>query len=385
MRMRMTFRWLFILTILVNCTGDPTGEQNDPPPGSSPPLGPRNRIPAPPTIGETCLDGASSIEKASSSKDRYKFDSPKKAVDASGVDWQGSGDEASLVRTEGSDQACFSGGKNGSILDGGFPLDASYECNSTHCPSGGCPNPCYAFHSAAGLGPDVTNVHIIEDLQIRNTGDGISMQTADSRDVIVRRVYMLNIHDDAFESDFANGGFVIDDCLVEHAYVGFAMRLRSSASGDQTNKVWAIRNNLIRLSSNINNYKQKPGHGNLYKLDGGSNEPIFVLIGNTFVLGPVMGGKKVMPPVSQTQECSNNTILWLGSQSDWDSYMGSSDHPDGGNNGERLAALNSKFGSTCMNIVIKPSGTSVDGFLDQQGWNSKVQQWKNSHVAGTIQ
>lgn len=306
-------------------------------------------------------------------------------MDASGVTWYGDGSESTVLHTVGTQQACFGGGSSGAIVDGAIPFDAMYECNPRHCPDGKCPRPCYAYHSAAGIGPDVTNLQIFEDLLIRKTGDGISLDSDASGDVIARRIYMYEIHDDAFESDFGSGGFLIEDVLVESANAAFAMELRNSAgSVDQTDKVWNIRNNLVRLVAFPNTYRQREGHGNLYKLQGDLNEPIFKIVGNTFVLGPVLGSEDIMPPVSRTHECADNAILWTGTQAQWDSYQDEGYHPDGGTLGQRLSALNSTFGSTCMDVRIKPDGLSVDEFLAQEGWHALVQQWKTAHPAGQL-
>jgi hypothetical protein len=35
-------------------------------------------------------------------------------------------------------------------------------------------------------------------------------------------------------------------------------------------------------------------------------------------------------------------------------------------------------------VVVKPAALSIDEFLRQQGWDTAVQQWKSSHVAGRL-
>jgi hypothetical protein len=261
-----------------------------------------------------CLKAARSVEQASPHVFEYVFSSPGHAVDASAVVWSGSGQEETLVSFEGDYPACFSGGARGAVLDGGIPVDAMYECTTQHC-GGTCPTPCYSYHSAAGLGPDVGALQVIEDIQIRDTGDGVSLETGAARDAVVRRVYMHNIHDDAFESDFGLGGFTVEDVLVERAHTAFAMRLRGGASGDQRDRLWTIRDNLVRLYAFPNGYKQKAGHGNVFKLDESANEPRFRMTGNTIVVGPDPGSSTLFPPVSRVEECANNVYLFLGTQS----------------------------------------------------------------------
>jgi hypothetical protein len=263
-----------------------------------------------------------------------------------------------------------------------MPVDAMYECTTEHC-GGTCPTPCYSYHSAAGLGPDVGALQVIEDIQIRDTGDGVSLETDAARDAVVRRVYMHNIHDDAFESDFGLGGFTVEDVLVERAYTAFAMRLRGGASGDQRDRLWTIRDNLVRLYAFPNGYKQKAGHGNVFKLDESANEPRFRMTGNTIVVGPDPGSSTLFPPVSRVEECANNVYLFLDTQAAWEDALDSDGQDDGGNNGERLAALNQRFPG-CFDVRVRSVGMSEAEFLVAEGWTAAVANWKASHVAGSI-
>jgi len=331
---------------------------------------------------EFCLDEATSVETASPEVFEYSFNVAGHAVDAAGVSWLGVGEEATMVVFDGSRSACFSGGVDGGLIDGGMPYDAVYECTSEHCPGGVCPVPCYAYHSAAGLGPDVSALQVVEDLEIRNSGDGISLETDAARDVIARRVYLHDLHDDAFESDFGLAGFTIVDNLLDRVNTAFAMRLRSSASGDQRGVLWTIRNNLVRLHEFPNGYKQRPGHGNVFKLDESPNEPRFQLTGNTIVVGPNPRGSILFPPVSRVEECADNTYLFLGTQAAWDDVLDSDRIDDGGTNGERLAALNRLFPG-CFEIRMRPATMSIDDFLAREGWTSAVEAWKSSHAAGS--
>jgi hypothetical protein len=76
--------------------------------------------------------------------------------------------------------------------------------------------------------------------------------------------------------------------------------------------------------------------------------------------------------------------LWTGTQAQWDSYQTADTHPDGGDNGQRLAALNGTFGATCMQVRVKPDGMSAEDFLTQEGWYALVDTWKATHVAGGL-
>jgi len=330
---------------------------------------------------EFCLDEATTVEKASANVYDYVFNLAGHAVDAGGVTWQGIGEERTLVEFDGSQAACFSGGSEGGLIDVGIPFDAQYECTAEHCPGGVCPTPCYAYHSASGLGPDAVGIQIVEDLEIRNSGDGLSMGLP-SGNIVARRLYLHDLHDDALESDFGLSGYTIVDNLLDRVNTAFAMRLRSSASGDQRNELWEIRNNLVRLHEFPNGYKQRPGHGNVFKLDHSPNEPRFRLTGNTIVVGPNPEGSTLFPPVSRVEECAANRYLFLGTKAAWDDVLDSDRVDDGGTNGERLAALNALFPG-CFTIRLRPAAMTIDDFLAAEGWTSAVESWKSSHPAGS--
>lgn len=330
---------------------------------------------------EFCLDEATTVEAASGAVYDYSFNLAGHAIDAGGVSWFGIGEERTLVEFDGSQAACFSGGPRGGLIDVGIPYDAQYECTAEHCPGGVCPTPCYAYHSASGLGPDAVGIQIVEDLEIRNSGDGLSMGLP-SGNILARRLYLHDLHDDALESDFGLSGYTIEDNLLDRVNTAFAMRLRSSASGDQRNELWEIRNNLVRLHEFPNGYKQRPGHGNVFKLDHSPNEPRFRLTGNTIVVGPNPEGSTLFPPVGRVEECAANRYLFLGTKAAWDDVLDSDRIDDGGTNGERLAALNARFPG-CLTIRLKPANVTIDDFLAAEGWTSAVASWKSSHAAGS--
>ena len=333
------------------------------------------------SVFETCLDRVETVVTASAEVYDYVVDSDGLGIDASGVVWKGRGRESRLVGVEGDHSVCLSGGARGAVIDGGMPEDAMYECTVEHC-GGACPTPCYAYHSAAGLGPDLPGLQVIEDLEIRHSGDGISLHTEISGDAVVRRVYVHNIHDDAFESDFGLAGFTIEESLADRVNTAFAMRLRSSADGDQREELWTIRDNLVRLHEFPNGYRQRPGHGNVFKLDKSPNEPRFILTGNTVVVGPDTGGATLFPPVSRVEECSGNTYLFLGDQDALDEALRADEIEDGGNNGERLRALEELFPG-CFDVRVRPSPMTEDEFLASEGWFAAVAEWKALHVAGS--
>jgi hypothetical protein len=319
--------------------------------------------------GQSCLSTASSTEKASSSKRDYVFSTSGKAVDARGVTWSNISDHALFL--DGSAQGCWAGGR----IDGPYPEDAVYECSSEHGYTGGT---CYDYHTTAGMAPN-DGKRIVDDLHLKDYGDGISVESG-SGDIVGRRIWFENIHDDAFETDWAQQSFSCVDCLFDKVFMGFAYRRRSSASDATPKSGWTmeLRNSLVRLHRFTHSYKEKPGHGGLFKDD--SVAPRFIVTDNVFLMGPVAGSGQVQfPLIGQTTECRNNTLLWQGSLSAYQDMLETGDSSDGATNGERLDWLNRQFGN-CYTVIVKPSSQSATDFLAQR-WNPLVNTWKSTHPA----
>jgi hypothetical protein len=316
---------------------------------------------------ESCLAGAPARERAARIRTTYLFAQPGLAVDASGVLWRDAGHHA--IRLRGSKDACWNGG----AIEGPYPEDAVYECELEHGYRGG---PCRAFHTTAGMAPEVAAVTVIEDVRIAHYGDGVSLEPA-SGDVIVRRVYLHDLHDDAIENDFGRN-ITVADSLIERAYIAFASRPRSRIRVDQRDRLFAVRGNLVRLHRFTNAYKQKPGHGGFFKWPEDGSGPRFAVTDNVFVMDDPGLGQLALPLVNQIAECRNNKLLWAGTRGGYQAWLtdrgGPSDRMR--NNLARLQAL-----SHCYTVVVKPFGQSKEAFLAEH-WDPLVARWKATHPAG---
>jgi hypothetical protein len=219
----------------------------------------------------------------------------------------------------------------------------------------------------------------VEDLHLKDYGDGISVESG-SGDILGRRIWFENIHDDAMETDYAQQSFSCVDCLFDKVFMGFAYRRRSTASGNEPKAGWTmeLRNSLVRLHRFTHSYKEKPGHGGLYKDDDVA--PKFIVTDNVFVMGPVAGSGQVQfPLVGQTSECRNNTLLWQGTLAAYQDMLETGDSSDGATNGERLDWLNRTFNG-CYTVIVKPASQSAADFLAQR-WDPLVSRWKSTHAA----
>ena len=317
---------------------------------------------------QSCLSAARTSEKASASTRDYSFDSTGHAVDARNVTWSNIRDHALLA--EGA-AGCWSGGR----IDGPYPENAVYECSSEHGFSGGT---CWDYHTTAGIQTHSGTPTTIEDLRIQDYGDGVDL-SEESGNVVIRRGYFHDLHDDTVEDDWGTHSVTVEDSLFERVFMGLAYKRRSGASDCSSGRVFALRNSLVQLHRFTNSYRQKSGHGGLFKDDEGCM-PEFRVTDNLFLMGPVAGSGQVQfPPIGETTECRNNVLLWQGTLAAYEDMLETGDSSDAGSNGERLDWLNSQF-NNCYTVIVKPAGQSAADFLAQR-WNPRMSQWKSSHAA----
>lgn len=315
----------------------------------------------------SCLDEVQQRERAARTRTTYLFARPGVGIDATGVLWRDVGHHA--VRLRGSADACWSGG----AIEGPFPEDAVYECKLEHGYRGG---PCRAFHTTAGIAPEVGAPRtVIEDVRISHYGDGVSLEAA-SGDVIVRRAWLYDLHDDAIENDFGRN-ITVTDSLIERVYMAFASRPRARSPVDQRDKLFAVRGNLVMLHRFTNAYKQRQGHGGFFKWPEDGSGPRFAVTDNVFVMDDPGIGQLVLPLTNQVAECRNNTLLWAGGRGGYQTWLtdggGQSDRKR--NNLARLEAL-----SHCYRVVVKPFGQSREAFLAEH-WDPLVARWRATHAA----
>ncbi len=317
---------------------------------------------------ESCLAAARSTEPATGAKTRYAFDRPGHAIDATGVVWRGAGRHA--IRLQGGHSACWSGG----TIAGPYPEDAVYECAAEHGYRGGA---CASFHVTAGIAPAVSAPETrIEDVQISDYGDGVSLEST-SGAVSVRRVYLRDLHDDAVENDFAER-ITVADSLIERSFIAFASRPRSGSGLDQRGNVFTIHNNLVLLHRFTNAYKQKPGHGGFFKWPEDGSGPQLAVTDNVFVMDDPGSGQLTLPLVDQIAECRNNELLWAGSVAAYRAWLAAGGgHSDGLlSNRARLELL-----SRCYAVTVKPDAQSKAAFLAEH-WDPLVARWKAARAAG---
>jgi hypothetical protein len=327
---------------------------------------------APGQAQTTCLDSATSVETADESRTDYDFDGAGKAVDARGVRWSGVPDHA--IQPDGSRTGCWIGGD----VAGPYPEDSVYECAPEHCPDGGCPEPCWAYHTTAGMRVDTAAPMTVEDVRISDYGDGIERSVSANRQpLVVKRAYLHDIHDDAIENDWGADITVVDS-LLERVNTAFASRFRSGEDIDARDRIFEVRDSLILAHRFTHSYKNKPGHGSFWKWPKDGKGPNFVVTGNTFVVTDP-GGGLLLPLANQLLECADNTVLWAASRASFDDWLGDDERgSDGLDNAGRVEAL-----SGCFSFVLKPDGQGQPEFLAEH-FHPLVAAWKQSHPAAGV-
>jgi hypothetical protein len=336
----------------------------------------------------SCSAAGASFEQATAGRTEYAFVTPGHVVEAEGIAWSGiQGEALSLL---GSEQGCFHAG----LVDGPYDDASVYECNPTHCPAGGCPTPCLAYHTAACIAPESSGGQIFEDFECAHYGDGISRERA-SGDIVLRRVHLRDLNDDAVEDDYGLSNTRVFDSLIDGVHIAFGDRQRSSQNNDATGTEWEVRRSLIRVRPNQNPYKQRPGFGGFWKADTNpSHQHRYRVTSNVFVAQGQKQGGILFPVVGYVDECADNVLVWAGPISGsggWqESLADQSDFADGLSDGERLAALNAEFPG-CFRVVLKPETQSEAEFLASplaelagKSWQQLVAEWSGANVAPEV-
>jgi hypothetical protein len=225
------------------------------------------------------------------------------------------------------------------------------------------------------VAPAVTASTVIENVHLRDYGDGISQESSANRAPLeVRGAWLENIHDDAVENDFGASVKVIDT-LIERAWIPFASRFRSGDDIDARNQVFEVRKTLVLMHIFPNTYKMRAGHGTFWKWPHTGLGPGFIVTDSVFVGEKLAEGGPMFPLVDQLVECRNNKLLWAGTLSDWAAALDKGDDSDGLDNRGRMEAL-----SYCYTVIVKPAGQSKAAFLAQH-WDPLVTAWKATHAA----
>lgn len=269
------------------------------------------------------------------------------------------------MNLEGPGSGCFVGGR----IEGAWDPADSWDL----------------YHDRFALPIDVTGTPItVEKVHVLNTGDAVSLKpgapcpNGSSVWLVVRGNHFEDIHDDAVESDGLCSAQV-DDNLMERVYVPFAFRNRPSQPGrdGSANTVYA-RDNLIRLHAFPNNYQGQISHTGVWKWAHDGRGPRIVLRRNRFLAFDAPSNGALFPFVSRVVGCSDNVLLFAGSEAEWQQALLSgcdNDGNDGLCDGERMLAL-----ADCFSVVTKLDSESEADFLAAH-WDPYVVAWKASHAA----
>ncbi|MDD1668148.1 MAG: phytase, partial [Methanomicrobiales archaeon] len=143
---------------------------------------------------------------------------------------------------------------------------------------------------------------IIDGIRIDNVTDGIRPRPGGQ--FAIRNAWLTHIRDDCVENDQLQEG-VVENSLLDGCYVAFSARPSRSKTGkefDGSEKVWTIKNSLIRLEpmpGPRGGSADGLGHGSFFKWhsrrhSGKSRSPKLALFENIFMLeraGQSSGGR----------------------------------------------------------------------------------------------
>jgi hypothetical protein len=308
-------------------------------------------------VQPTCLDNAS-LTIASPSQRLYDYPVPDHTVDARGVDWVGQ--SADGVDLEGAGDGCFVGGR----IEGTWSQTDSWDL----------------YHGRKALPSGLGGYPlIVEHTRMRNFGDGAAVELATPCPngspvwLLLRDSLLEDLHDDAVESD-GLCSVEVEDTLIDRAYVAFAFRNRESQPNrDGSGNTVYVRGNLVRMHAFASNYQGQTAHNGIWKWARGGRGPKVVVRDTRFLAFDAPSGGTLFPFVNRVHACSNNVLLFAGSEAEWQQALagGCDDKGDDGLcDGERLLAL-----SYCYTVITKPDTQSEAAFLATH-WDPYVASWK---------
>ncbi len=242
------------------------------------------------------------------------------------------------VRVAGGNGICWSGGE---IL-GQYPPSTPW--NTMHDKYGMIP----------GSGGDA-NGYQAQNVTVFSYGDGISFDTQNDSNWVVKNVHVKYSRDDCIENDFLNAG-TIDSTFLDGCYDGVSAQ-EYTGSPNGNNNILTMSNSLVRLQSMDAVYGGAvPNHNAFWKWS--TIGPSLALYNNVFRAdGPSREGNGAQmwmaPPPGKLADCKNNVMVWLGSGS----------YPE---------TLPTTFnGQPCFTIMTGAAGL--------QYWNNAVANWYAHH------
>ncbi len=275
------------------------------PPPTDPTPPPTNPIPTPSPGDGSCLDSASGplVTLKGDYRDEYEeSDLPDNLrIDANGARFLAPAPEDPFTLNNVK-SLCLTGG----VYDPGISASESdWE----------------VYHHSQGIYlRDAPNA-VVENVSILNTGDGIRL-TEGTSNWTLRDSYIGFAGDDAIENDFLYKGLV-DDVLIDHAYVGFSCRLGSGDrfTGYSPGSTMTVENTLVHMGLQKGVYSgESPGGGKLWKWEQYDEPGCKLIMRNMIVLvddGP--RSNFYLSPADDPDldyatvvESKNNVVVWTG-------------------------------------------------------------------------
>jgi hypothetical protein len=189
------------------------------------------------------------------------------------------------------------------------------------------------------------------------------------------------IHDDGIEDDWCTHDVTVEDVLMDKVFMAFAWNKRSSVDPEEcVEREWSITDSLVRMHRFAHAYKERPGHGGVFKDDNdGDNPEIADFSDNVILLGPVAGSGQIQFPLTtRLGTCSGNVYLWNGSQADYEDMLDTGEAEDHETNGERLAELQTGWPG-CITVIVRGASETSPQFLNRsmtelggKSWNQLV-------------
>lgn len=238
---------------------------------------------------ESCFAHPGPLVSYSGPQPKLEIDDvqPNTTFDASAASWYAT--SKTRIEVEDGVNVCWHGG----LVEHNWPADQDWD--TTHGDHG------FKFINTPNL--------VVENVQIRNAGDGISLYEG-TEDFLIRGTYFEDIRDDAIEHDWLGNG-IIEDTFINGAYVAFAARSRDSVDIDGSDNTWVIKNSLTFLRPQIGVYKgPSPGYGRFFKWEDVA--PKLEIHNSIFRADELPRHDYLGIPEGKLVSSSNNIVVWSG-------------------------------------------------------------------------
>ena len=190
----------------------------------------------------------------------------------------------------------------------------------------------------------------VASVRAHGVGTGIDLRS-DVEGFSIEDVYLSRVHGDCVRNRDLFGGDLVDS-LLDGCNAAIDVNSTNGTSSEMD-----IERNLVRIEAMQAKDEAAPLHRGFFQIAASSNF-MFDIRNNTFAVSePLSGSGRYFPPDENIDDCTNNTLIWLG---DGEFTNGPADRPN----------------NNCL-IVVDDNDATLQ--QRQAMWLNAVAEWKDAH------